>query len=159
MDLIEKIISESHRDEFSATSVRPSISPSPLRITSGHFPDVIPATNKPNSTRQCTVPSRKEIPEVSHKNSSLRLPWTQSNSRTPTSGCGLRQPSGLGIGSWQACHKFKPGTTKDTPCRRLIAWERYVFCLRRTISVDYGTSSELQPLHRRQSEIVHPLGH
>ncbi|GFS89697.1 hypothetical protein TNCV_3787371 [Trichonephila clavipes] len=30
---------------------------------------------------------------------------------------GLRQPSGQGIGSWQACHEFKPLTTKDPPCR------------------------------------------
>ncbi|GFT53437.1 piggyBac transposable element-derived protein 4 [Trichonephila clavipes] len=60
MELIEKIISENHRDEFSNTSGRPSISPSPLRLTSGHFPDVIPATKKKsNPTRQCTLCSRK----------------------------------------------------------------------------------------------------
>ncbi|GFU08962.1 piggyBac transposable element-derived protein 4 [Trichonephila clavipes] len=46
MELIEKIISENHRDEFSATSGRSSISPSPLKLTPGHFPDVIPATEK-----------------------------------------------------------------------------------------------------------------
>ncbi|GFV70198.1 hypothetical protein TNCV_2553421 [Trichonephila clavipes] len=34
MKLFEKIISENHRDEFSDTSGRPSISPSPLRLTS-----------------------------------------------------------------------------------------------------------------------------
>ncbi|GFU93818.1 hypothetical protein TNCV_1660421 [Trichonephila clavipes] len=45
MELIEKLISESHRDEFSATSGRPSISPSPLRLPSEHFADVILAGN------------------------------------------------------------------------------------------------------------------
>ncbi|GFU55681.1 hypothetical protein TNCV_1649901 [Trichonephila clavipes] len=30
---------------------------------------------------------------------------------------GLRYPSGQGIGAWQACHEFKPSTTKDPPCR------------------------------------------
>ena len=60
MELIEKLISENHRDEFSATSGRPSISPSPLRLTSRHFLDVIPATEKKsNPTRQCTLCSRK----------------------------------------------------------------------------------------------------
>ncbi|GFU67202.1 hypothetical protein TNCV_4689341 [Trichonephila clavipes] len=37
MGLIEKIISGNHCDEFSATSSRPRISPSPLGLTSGHF--------------------------------------------------------------------------------------------------------------------------
>ncbi|GFW40552.1 piggyBac transposable element-derived protein 4 [Trichonephila clavipes] len=46
MELIEKIISENHRDEFSATSGRPSISPSPPRLTSGHFADSILDTEK-----------------------------------------------------------------------------------------------------------------
>ncbi|GFU01845.1 piggyBac transposable element-derived protein 4 [Trichonephila clavipes] len=32
MELIEKIISENHRDDYSATSGRPSISPSPLSL-------------------------------------------------------------------------------------------------------------------------------
>ncbi|GFX62173.1 piggyBac transposable element-derived protein 4 [Trichonephila clavipes] len=55
MELIEKIISENHRDEFFATSGRSSISPSPLRLTSRHFPDVIPDTEKKsNPTRQCS---------------------------------------------------------------------------------------------------------
>ncbi|GFY12937.1 piggyBac transposable element-derived protein 4 [Trichonephila clavipes] len=56
MELIEKIISENHRDEFSATSGRPSISPSPLRLTSRHFRDVILATEKKksNPTIQCS---------------------------------------------------------------------------------------------------------
>ncbi|GFU41582.1 hypothetical protein TNCV_2792921 [Trichonephila clavipes] len=46
MELVEKLISENHRDEFSATSGKPNISPSPLRLTLGHFPDVMPATEK-----------------------------------------------------------------------------------------------------------------
>ncbi|GFV61812.1 piggyBac transposable element-derived protein 4 [Trichonephila clavipes] len=46
MEMIEKIISENHRDEFSATSGIPSIRPSPTRLTSGHLPVVIPATDK-----------------------------------------------------------------------------------------------------------------
>ncbi|GFX99306.1 piggyBac transposable element-derived protein 4 [Trichonephila clavipes] len=60
MELIEKIISENHRDQFSATSGRPSNSPSPLRLTTEHFPHVIPATEKiSNPMRQCTLSSRK----------------------------------------------------------------------------------------------------
>ncbi|GFX40680.1 uncharacterized protein TNCV_1218031 [Trichonephila clavipes] len=52
MELTEKIISENHYDEFSAISRKPSISPSPLRFTSGHFPDVVPVTeNKANTMR------------------------------------------------------------------------------------------------------------
>ncbi|GFT73909.1 piggyBac transposable element-derived protein 4 [Trichonephila clavipes] len=46
MELIEKIISENDRNEFPATSGRSNISPSPLRLTSGNFLDVIPATEK-----------------------------------------------------------------------------------------------------------------
>ncbi|GFX05133.1 uncharacterized protein TNCV_1957891 [Trichonephila clavipes] len=47
-------------DELSATSGRPSISPSPFRLTSWHFPDVIPATEKKsNPTTQCTLCSCK----------------------------------------------------------------------------------------------------
>ncbi|GFS76732.1 hypothetical protein TNCV_1622911 [Trichonephila clavipes] len=46
MELIEKIISEDHRGMFSATSGRSSISPSPLRLISEPFPEVIPATEK-----------------------------------------------------------------------------------------------------------------
>ncbi|GFX32923.1 piggyBac transposable element-derived protein 4 [Trichonephila clavipes] len=46
MELIEKIVSENHHGKFSATSGRLSISPSPLRLTTGHFPDVIPTTEK-----------------------------------------------------------------------------------------------------------------
>ncbi|GBM92504.1 hypothetical protein AVEN_123165-1 [Araneus ventricosus] len=60
MELVEKLIAENHYDEFSATSGRPSSSPSPLRLTSRHFPDVIPATGeKTNPTRQCALCSAK----------------------------------------------------------------------------------------------------
>ncbi|GFU64066.1 hypothetical protein TNCV_1303061 [Trichonephila clavipes] len=53
MKPIEKIISENHHDEFPATPGRPSISPSPLRLTSEHFQNDIPATEKKsNSMRQ-----------------------------------------------------------------------------------------------------------
>ncbi|GFU96492.1 retrovirus-related Pol polyprotein from transposon 412 [Trichonephila clavipes] len=69
MKLTEKLISKNHRDEFSATSERPSTSPTPLRLTLMHFPDVIPASEKKsNPTRQCSrdcVPVI-EIPEISH---------------------------------------------------------------------------------------------
>ncbi|GFX89432.1 hypothetical protein TNCV_4774631 [Trichonephila clavipes] len=67
MKLKEKLISENHRDEFSATSGRPSISPSPLRLTSMHFPDVIPASEK-NPTRQCSRDCAPviEIPKIRH---------------------------------------------------------------------------------------------
>ncbi|GFY25647.1 piggyBac transposable element-derived protein 4 [Trichonephila clavipes] len=55
MELTGKIISENHSEEFPATSRRPSISPSPLRLTSRHFPDVFPATEKKsNPTRLCS---------------------------------------------------------------------------------------------------------
>ncbi|GFV48206.1 piggyBac transposable element-derived protein 4 [Trichonephila clavipes] len=61
---IEKIISENHRDEFSATSGRPSISPSPLGLTSGHFP-VIPATKKSQIQRDSVLYALvRGIPEV-----------------------------------------------------------------------------------------------
>ncbi|GFV34885.1 hypothetical protein TNCV_1451871 [Trichonephila clavipes] len=69
MKLTEKLISENHRDEFSATSGKPSISPSPLRLTSMHFSDVIPASEKKsNPTRQCSRDCAPviEIPEISH---------------------------------------------------------------------------------------------
>ncbi|GFW73655.1 piggyBac transposable element-derived protein 4 [Trichonephila clavipes] len=61
MELIEKVNSKNHRDEFSATSGRPSISSSPLRLTPGHFPDVTPATEK-NIKSNETVSSRKRDP-------------------------------------------------------------------------------------------------
>ncbi|GFU42728.1 hypothetical protein TNCV_3139271 [Trichonephila clavipes] len=63
------MFSENHRGEFSATPERSSMSSSPLKLSSGHLPDVIPATEKKSDpTRQCTlsVASVKEIPEVSH---------------------------------------------------------------------------------------------
>ncbi|GFT57479.1 hypothetical protein TNCV_152671, partial [Trichonephila clavipes] len=70
MKLTEKLISENHRDEFSATSGKPSNSPSPLRLTSMHFSDVIPASEKKkksNPTRQCSRDCAPviEIPEIS----------------------------------------------------------------------------------------------
>ncbi|GFV34686.1 integrase catalytic domain-containing protein [Trichonephila clavipes] len=68
MKLTEKLISENHRDEFSATSGKPSISPSPLRLTSMHFSDIIPASEKKsNPTRQCSRDCAPviEIPEIS----------------------------------------------------------------------------------------------
>ncbi|GFX36628.1 hypothetical protein TNCV_3537521 [Trichonephila clavipes] len=66
MKLTEKLIYENHRDKFSATSGRHSISPSPLRLTSKHFPDVIPASEqKSNPRRQCSRAPVIEIPEIS----------------------------------------------------------------------------------------------
>ncbi|GFS83788.1 piggyBac transposable element-derived protein 4 [Trichonephila clavipes] len=69
MKLTEKLISENHRDEFSATSGKPSISPPPLSLTSMHFSDVIPASEKKksNPTRQCSRDCAPviEIPEIS----------------------------------------------------------------------------------------------
>ncbi|GFT61870.1 hypothetical protein TNCV_4914621 [Trichonephila clavipes] len=70
MKLKEKLISENHRDEFSATSGKPSISPSPLRLTSMHFSDVIPASEKKsNPMRQCSRDCAPviEIPEISQR--------------------------------------------------------------------------------------------
>ncbi|GFX04647.1 hypothetical protein TNCV_2773781 [Trichonephila clavipes] len=70
MKLTEKLISEKHGDEFSATSGRPSISPFPLRLTSMHFPDVFPASEKKsNPTRQCFRGCAPviEIPEISQR--------------------------------------------------------------------------------------------
>ncbi|GFX89035.1 hypothetical protein TNCV_2853351 [Trichonephila clavipes] len=64
MDLIEKIIPENHRYEFSATSGRPNISLSPLRLTSGHFPEVIPATEKKIQRDSVLCLPVKEIPEA-----------------------------------------------------------------------------------------------
>ncbi|GFV78100.1 hypothetical protein TNCV_3044801 [Trichonephila clavipes] len=58
MKLTEKLISENNRDEFSATSGKSSISPSPLRLTSMHFSDVIPASEKKkkNQIQRDSVP-------------------------------------------------------------------------------------------------------
>ncbi|GFW26380.1 hypothetical protein TNCV_2172641 [Trichonephila clavipes] len=70
MKLTEKLISENHRDEFSATSGKPSISHSLLRLTSMHFSDVIPASEKKsNPTRQCSRDCAPviEIPEISQR--------------------------------------------------------------------------------------------
>ncbi|GFX81864.1 tigger transposable element-derived protein 6 [Trichonephila clavipes] len=75
MKLTEKLISENHRDEFSATSGKTSISPSPLRLTSMHFSDVIPASDKKsNPTRQCSRDCAPviEIPEISHLSTIIR---------------------------------------------------------------------------------------
>ncbi|GFT84366.1 piggyBac transposable element-derived protein 4 [Trichonephila clavipes] len=67
IELMEKIISGNHRDEFFATLGRPRISPSPLRLTSGLFPDVITATEKQNPIQRDSVLCApvKEIPEIS----------------------------------------------------------------------------------------------
>ena len=46
MELIEKLISENHRDEYSAISGKPSNCPSPFKLTSWQFPEVISATEK-----------------------------------------------------------------------------------------------------------------
>ncbi|GFX61878.1 hypothetical protein TNCV_3219211 [Trichonephila clavipes] len=76
MKLTEKLISGNHRDEFSATSGRPIISPSPLRLTSMHFPDVIPASEKKsNPTRQCSRDCAPgiEIPEISHASRAMEF--------------------------------------------------------------------------------------
>ncbi|GFV15202.1 hypothetical protein TNCV_4650341 [Trichonephila clavipes] len=51
--------------------------------------------------------------------------WVRTDARldsgnhfiAPTKTWELRLPSGQGIGSWQACHEFKPSTTKDPQCR------------------------------------------
>ncbi|GFX95860.1 transposable element Tc3 transposase [Trichonephila clavipes] len=64
MELIENLISENYRDESFATTERPRISPSPLRSTSRHFPDVIPATEKKiKSQSSVHCAPVKEIPE------------------------------------------------------------------------------------------------
>ncbi|PRD36595.1 UNVERIFIED_CONTAM: hypothetical protein NCL1_08196 [Trichonephila clavipes] len=58
----EEVDIENSRSDatFSATSGRPSISPSPLSLTGGPFTDFIPATEKKsNPTRQYTLFSRK----------------------------------------------------------------------------------------------------
>ncbi|GFW08953.1 nuclear distribution protein nudE homolog 1-A [Trichonephila clavipes] len=68
MKLTEKLISENHRDEFSATSGKPSISPSPLRLTSMHFQMLfLHLKKKSNPTRQCSRDCAPviEIPEIS----------------------------------------------------------------------------------------------
>ncbi|GFX19200.1 hypothetical protein TNCV_3013441 [Trichonephila clavipes] len=87
MKLTEKLISENHRDEFSATSGKPSISPSPLRLTSMHFSDVIPASEKKsNPTRQCSRDCAPviEIPEISQKTlASNNTPPSSSFEQSP----------------------------------------------------------------------------
>ncbi|GFU98586.1 hypothetical protein TNCV_3654171 [Trichonephila clavipes] len=54
---------ENHRDKLSATSGRPSISPSRRRLTSGHFPDVVPATEQKTKSNETVCAPIKEIPE------------------------------------------------------------------------------------------------
>ncbi|GFW26358.1 transposable element Tcb2 transposase [Trichonephila clavipes] len=92
MKLTEKLISENHRDEFSATSRKPSISPSPLRLTSMHFSDVIPASEKKksNPTRQCSRDCAPviEIPEISQKNLWNSGILTITNRSVSNSECG-----------------------------------------------------------------------
>ncbi|GBL99484.1 hypothetical protein AVEN_142414-1, partial [Araneus ventricosus] len=55
MGLVDKLIAENHGGKFSGASERTSISPSPLRLTSRHFPDVISATEKKNPKSQCAL--------------------------------------------------------------------------------------------------------
>ncbi|GFU92669.1 hypothetical protein TNCV_4795971 [Trichonephila clavipes] len=65
MELIEKIISENHRDEIFVPSGRPSIISSSVRLASGDFPDVIPATEKKlNPVDSVLCASVKEITEA-----------------------------------------------------------------------------------------------
>ncbi|GFV31982.1 hypothetical protein TNCV_4195441 [Trichonephila clavipes] len=79
IELIEKIIFENPHDEFSATPGKPSISPSPLSITSGHFPDVIPAIEKKIQRDSVLCAPVKEIPgkiELHHLSRTLPShPW------------------------------------------------------------------------------------
>ncbi|GFX35748.1 hypothetical protein TNCV_745411 [Trichonephila clavipes] len=63
MKLTEKLMSENHYDEFSATLGRPSSSPSPLRLTSIRFLDVVPATEKNQIHRDSVCAPVKKIPE------------------------------------------------------------------------------------------------
>ncbi|GFU85222.1 piggyBac transposable element-derived protein 4 [Trichonephila clavipes] len=62
MELVEKIISKNHPDELSATSGRDSINPSPLRLTSVHFPDVIEKNQIRRDSVLCAPV--KEVPET-----------------------------------------------------------------------------------------------
>ncbi|GFS72159.1 hypothetical protein NPIL_306781 [Nephila pilipes] len=55
-ELTEKLIAENHRDEFSAKSGRPSISPSPLRLTSRHGNPTLELDTDANSYRFGSVP-------------------------------------------------------------------------------------------------------
>ncbi|GFW38516.1 hypothetical protein TNCV_4610231 [Trichonephila clavipes] len=87
MKLTEKLISENHRDEFSATSGKPSISPSPLRLTSMHFQMLfLHLKKKSNPTRQCSRDCAPviEIPEISQKTlASNNTPPSSSFEQSP----------------------------------------------------------------------------
>ncbi|GIY06121.1 uncharacterized protein CEXT_639811 [Caerostris extrusa] len=62
VELVAKLIPENDCDEFSATSGRLSINPSPLKLISKNFQDIIPATEKKsNTTRKCALCSSKRF--------------------------------------------------------------------------------------------------
>ncbi|GFX33683.1 transposable element Tc3 transposase [Trichonephila clavipes] len=69
MELAEKTISENHREEIFNTSGKPSISLSPLRSPQRIFQVLfLLLKKKSNPMRQCTLCSRKKVPEVGQPN-------------------------------------------------------------------------------------------
>lgn len=58
--LIKEMFEKYHPNLLPSTSGRPSKSPNPLRMSKGHYPDYVPATEKKQCpTRRCVMCSRK----------------------------------------------------------------------------------------------------
>ncbi|KAF2896788.1 hypothetical protein ILUMI_09383 [Ignelater luminosus] len=54
MDIVKLIMEKYHHSEFCSATDRPSVIPTPQRLTGRHFPEYIPGTEKKNNpTRQC----------------------------------------------------------------------------------------------------------
>ncbi|KAF2879502.1 hypothetical protein ILUMI_26671 [Ignelater luminosus] len=59
MDIVKLIMEKYHHSEFCSATGRPSVIPTPMRLTGRHFPEYIPGTEKKNNpTRQCAMCSR-----------------------------------------------------------------------------------------------------
>ncbi|KAF2894023.1 hypothetical protein ILUMI_12150 [Ignelater luminosus] len=59
MDIVKLIMEKYHHSEFCSATGRPSVIPTPLRLTGRHFPEYIPGTEKKNNpTRQCAMCAR-----------------------------------------------------------------------------------------------------
>ncbi|KAF2893788.1 hypothetical protein ILUMI_12384 [Ignelater luminosus] len=59
MDIVKLIMEKYNHSEFCSATGRPSVTPTPLRLTGRHFPKYIPGTEKKNNpTRQCAICAR-----------------------------------------------------------------------------------------------------
>ncbi|KAF2888882.1 hypothetical protein ILUMI_17291 [Ignelater luminosus] len=59
MDIVKLIMEKYHHSEFCSATGRPSVIPTPPRLTGRHFPEYIPGTEKKNNpTRRCAMCAR-----------------------------------------------------------------------------------------------------